>query len=778
MTRSSVISVHACSCGHSAMWHQQFLDVQGSRARALAPLSPEYGRVQCPAAEPAVPIVQGTRRENAMLAIQRGCRQRQAHPTDRRAARTTSESRASGSTPEEGVPRHGGRCAGKAFAASAGCTRPSLRGRTQGRGQSSLRAFLLLASLIVLFANPPDVAAQDAGDAWTKLIRTAEAILGDDGVIASDDKIDALVELHATFCREVLGRPVSSQQTTAMKIGLRAFLNTAAQRYTGDTRHAVLRLMRDLSANRAVFVELLTSTDPPGLIEQRLLAYLERNQKLGYSEPVPIAAQAAAPASDKDLAIVADKIRMVSDVGSAGHANRAIDAGETITLNIPLRNQSTKSYRSTSAFLRTQDRFVRADVSEAIYTGQSTVDGKTVVFAPGTTITSRQNFTFTILPDCPDDHRIDFEVLIWDSDHGKFTLPLQITPYRVGPLEFGAIRIDDDVPGYSDGNGDGAIDSGETIEYVLALQNQGAVDILNVQATLFSPIPHITFEKGFNELKYGTIEAHGQQPVSASFVFTAAPKTPDGRPIPEELYFRLFITGTARGHAYSWVQARYHVLGLRDEQLAQARQDPSVFALEIRRPTPFYRRVEIENQRAVVKEKRGTLSADNDGAVGRQVLPEIKRDFVDKRGNKVEFTMREVERAGEWHREGEPKRPTGRSRGCAVYLEITVRAGGQVLKKEVHSEQVSTWIKVEYVGNNGYEAEHYTALVPQVQAEYHDAGPLRFVIARGSDKTTLYVFVYRVDLGDRLVPTAVSDPEERYRNTPSGKQYTFEYKGN
>lgn len=170
--------------------------------------------------------------------------------------------------------------------------------------QFSFGACVILRLLASSAAGQNQANTQE--DAWDTLIGLAEAIIGDDGVATSDDKLDALVDFHVDFSRNILGKPIPSQRVVAVKRGLRTFVVKAAERYKGDKRRAALRLLRDLAANRAVFIELLSSDHPVGATEEQMLAYLERNRSLSYQEPVRLNEQLRIEAVDADLEIVAE----------------------------------------------------------------------------------------------------------------------------------------------------------------------------------------------------------------------------------------------------------------------------------------------------------------------------------------------------------------------------------------------------------------------------------------------------------------------------------------
>ena len=318
-----------------------------------------------------------------------------------------------------------------------------------------MRVLIFLTMICFLVTNTPCHASKDE-QAWGTVINLAEALIGEDSFLdaeGAESKIDALIDLHVAFYAEITGKRISSQRVLATKQGMRLFLKTTGERYKGDKRKAILRILRDLATNRAMFIEILTSDSPSDAIEQQMVAYLERNQSMAYDVPVPIPNQISVIKTDTPLMIVEEGIRLISDIGTSGHYNKAIDAGEVITLNIPLVNNSGDSFRSTSGFIQTEDKYVRVGNSEVLYTERSEINGQTVTFAPGKTIKPSQNFVFTLSPDCPDGHEILFSLLAWDSDKGKYNIPFTITTYHVGPLTFGSVKIDDDIPGRSDGNG-------------------------------------------------------------------------------------------------------------------------------------------------------------------------------------------------------------------------------------------------------------------------------------------------------------------------------------
>lgn len=145
------------------------------------------------------------------------------------------------------------------------------------------------------------------------------------------------------------------------------------------------------------------------------------------------AKQLVVPVSEGPMKLPDKSVMLVADNGTSGHYNGAIDAGETVTVNIALENVSDTPFRSTSGFLESEDELVRIDANEVVYTEKKIIDGETVTFAPGSTIRPGSNFTFTVSPLCPDGREIVFGLLVWDSDQGKSTVPFSLKVFNVGP---------------------------------------------------------------------------------------------------------------------------------------------------------------------------------------------------------------------------------------------------------------------------------------------------------------------------------------------------------
>jgi hypothetical protein len=114
-------------------------------------------------------------------------------------------------------------------------------------------------------------------------------------------------------------------------------------------------------------------------------------------------------------------------------------------------------------------------------------------------------------------------------------------PEGVGPgphlgveeLQYAGHVVDDDDAGDSEGNDDGTVTCGETIEFYVDLQNPGG-DIAVIQdATISSTDAYVTF--GNTVSTYPLILVGGTERNDTPFVFTVSGAVPDGHLIPFEL---------------------------------------------------------------------------------------------------------------------------------------------------------------------------------------------------------------------------------------------------
>ncbi|MCK4306315.1 MAG: hypothetical protein KAY24_18890, partial [Candidatus Eisenbacteria sp.] len=96
-------------------------------------------------------------------------------------------------------------------------------------------------------------------------------------------------------------------------------------------------------------------------------------------------------------------------------------------------------------------------------------------------------------------------VTVTKHDHEPHFGSVQVMPASGPFLVFESCTVDDDQLGESCGNGDGAADSGETLELVVTLENVGVDPAVDVSATLTADDPFITILDDTED--FGTIPA-------------------------------------------------------------------------------------------------------------------------------------------------------------------------------------------------------------------------------------------------------------------------------
>ncbi len=111
-----------------------------------------------------------------------------------------------------------------------------------------------------------------------------------------------------------------------------------------------------------------------------------------------------------------------------------------------------------------------------------------------------------------------------------------------GPLVYSAHTVDDDTSGESNGNGDGIVNCGETIELYVDLYNQGDSTATGVNATISTSDSYVTWLDN-TDSSYPDISGGGTGTNSNDFDFAVDSSAPDGHVI----HFDLDITATNGG---------------------------------------------------------------------------------------------------------------------------------------------------------------------------------------------------------------------------------------
>lgn len=117
-------------------------------------------------------------------------------------------------------------------------------------------------------------------------------------------------------------------------------------------------------------------------------------------------------------------------------------------------------------------------------------------------------------------------VRVWAHDHLVYNADVTIAPASGPFVVLDHYAIDDDQTGDSNGNGDGIVNAGETIEIVPTLKNVGSVTATGVTAVLTSGSSYVTVTD--DEDSYGDIPPLAMASSLGDYAFTVSPATPNG----------------------------------------------------------------------------------------------------------------------------------------------------------------------------------------------------------------------------------------------------------
>jgi len=204
--------------------------------------------------------------------------------------------------------------------------------------------------------------------------------------------------------------------------------------------------------------------------------------------------------------------------GGAGNDDGQINAGEEIDLDVYLRNTGSGAATGISATLSSSSSYVT--ITDA---NENWPD-----ISPGDTEPCNADFDFDVSSSAPAGHTMNFTLSI-TSDQGSWTrsFSLQVAASGAGgdvDIEYYSHRIDDDT-NTSNGNDDGIVNPGETIELPVTLRNTGTDTAHNVDAVLSTSSPYITITD--NDRTWGDI-AGGATDESSDFDFIVDDSCPDG----------------------------------------------------------------------------------------------------------------------------------------------------------------------------------------------------------------------------------------------------------
>ncbi|MBU2556360.1 MAG: T9SS type A sorting domain-containing protein [Bacteroidetes bacterium] len=190
-----------------------------------------------------------------------------------------------------------------------------------------------------------------------------------------------------------------------------------------------------------------------------------------------------------------------------GNANGVIDFGETIVLDMALKNVGNENAEAVSVSISTESPYVTI-VQEMYDYG---------MIEAGAVVMMENAFEFEVADDIPNNTSLSFELIMTSGDE-SWTSSFGLTAYAPD-FNIGNYTVDD-----SQGNNNGRLDPGETATLIFSMENKGACSSNASLASLTMTNPFV--ELIDNEVYFETIEAGNM--VEAQFEVFVNPASPIG----------------------------------------------------------------------------------------------------------------------------------------------------------------------------------------------------------------------------------------------------------
>jgi hypothetical protein len=192
---------------------------------------------------------------------------------------------------------------------------------------------------------------------------------------------------------------------------------------------------------------------------------------------------------DPAPALSLGSVSIYSDDNGSG----TVQPGETVCLSIILDNTGTADAQDVSATVATTNAYVTVLRSDALVPGgnqtyDSIGSGSTSnVYFVTNSGTCGSRFGFVVSSSAPAGTVLDFTVQVTSAGGGSWTLTFAKTVQTVAAnLSLGTVSV------YSDNNGSGTVQPGETVCLSIVLQNTGSEDALDVAATVATANAYVT----------------------------------------------------------------------------------------------------------------------------------------------------------------------------------------------------------------------------------------------------------------------------------------------
>ena len=238
--------------------------------------------------------------------------------------------------------------------------------------------------------------------------------------------------------------------------------------------------------------------------------------------------------SSFNLTVEATKAVLTYDaysINSDNNGDKTINKGETIKLNVRLKNIGTSTVKGLKTTFTTTSEYVTGYTSTANLNYGDISQGYTSWFGYGQTYDNV--IQFTVKTTTPDNTIIPINVSMVDESGNTWTSSFNLTVEATkAVLTYDAYSIN------SDNNGDKTINKGETIKLNVRLKNIGTSTVKGLKTTFTTTSEYVTGYTSTANLNYGDISqgytswfGYGQT-YDNVIQFTVKTTTPDNTIIP------------------------------------------------------------------------------------------------------------------------------------------------------------------------------------------------------------------------------------------------------
>ena len=201
---------------------------------------------------------------------------------------------------------------------------------------------------------------------------------------------------------------------------------------------------------------------------------------------------------------------------AVGNGDELLNKGETVRMNVELRNAGTSQVDSLSATLSTTDPYTTINAASNSHDYGTINAGyyKDITDYSSSSTSSIYSaadadcFLLTVSSSCPAGHQIPFTVSITDGNNNSWTATFNATVTAIGAsIEYSANAIYDGTSYSASGNNNQLANAGETVRLNVELKNTGTSAANNLTASLSTTDTYVTVNPASNSHAYGTINA-------------------------------------------------------------------------------------------------------------------------------------------------------------------------------------------------------------------------------------------------------------------------------